>query len=83
MEIELKSDGSRKEFRMIDTLGGHYGIVLETWKKQDSSILFLEDAEGDLCSYKAVRKVHEVNQQNKKEQMITAFRNNGWINQPR
>ena len=24
-------------------------------------VLFLEDAQGDLCSYKAVRKVHEAN----------------------
>ena len=30
LEIESKSDESRKEFRMIETLGGHYGIILET-----------------------------------------------------
>ena len=32
LEIESKTYRSRKEFRMIDTLGGHYGIVLETQK---------------------------------------------------
>ena len=64
---------------MIDTLGGHYGIILETRKKQDSSILFLEDSEEDLCSYKAVRKVHKVNAHKKKEQMIAAYRNTRWM----
>ena len=42
-------------------------------------ILFLEDAEGDLCSFRAVRKVHEINQHKRKEQMIAAYRNTGWM----
>ena len=54
-------------------------VIIYTWKKQDSSILFLEDAEGDLSSYKAVRKVHKVNRHKKKEQMIAAYRNAGWM----
>ena len=41
---------------MIDTVGGHYGIILETRKRKglnvllvedDSGILFLEDARED------------------------------------
>ena len=58
---------------MIDTIGGHYAIIRETKKKQDSSILFMEDTEGDLSLFKAIRKVHEVNHHNKKEQLIIAF----------
>ena len=55
---------------MEDTASGYYGIVLKTKKKkntnmflveEDIGILFMEDKEGDLCSFKAVRKVHEVN----------------------
>ena len=61
LEIESKSDRSKKEFRMINTLVGHHGIVLEKRGKNYLNILFMEDAQGDLCSYKAVRKVHEVN----------------------
>ena len=61
---------------MIDTAGGHYGVILKTKKRKDSSvlfpedesgILFLEDAKEDLCSFKAVRKVHEVNHHKRKE----------------
>ena len=65
-------DGSRTRIKIIDTRGGHYAVILETKKRQDSNILYLEDAdlsvlfledkEGDLCSFKAVRKVPEVNQ---------------------
>ena len=46
------------KLKMIDTAGGHYAVILETKKKQDSNILcledtdlgilFLEDEEGDL-----------------------------------
>ena len=76
---------------MVDTNGGHYTIVLETRRNPDSSImlledesqdvpvLFLENREGDLCSYKAVRKVHKINQHKRKEQMIAAYRNASWM----
>ena len=53
---------------MEDTVGGHYGIVLETRKndnkdsslvEEDLGILFMEDKEGGLCSFRAVKKVHK------------------------
>ena len=72
LEIQLKSgqDNGRKLIKMEETTRGHYGIVLETRKKKNSNLflveddsgnLFMEDKEGDLCSFRAVRKVHEVN----------------------
>ena len=73
---------------MIDTEGGHYGIILETRKKEDTSlflveddsgILFVQDDNGDLCSFKAVKNVHEVNHHKGKEQLMTAYRNAGWM----
>ena len=68
----------RKEYDMVDTLGSHYGIVLETRGRNVMlEILFMEDKEGDLCSYRAVRKVHEVNNLWSKEQLIKAYRNAG------
>ena len=73
---------------MIDTQGGHYGIVLETQKKQnvlyledalgdELGILFLEDKEEELCSFKAVWQVHEMNRHQQKYQLIAANRNAG------
>ena len=75
---------------MIDTKGGHYGIILETpWKKnvlylEDAlgdklGVLFLEDKEEELCSFKAIRRVHEVNRHKQKDQMIAAYCNAGWM----
>ena len=32
---------------MIDTEGGHYGIILEAQKRRTSNILYLKDALGD------------------------------------
>ena len=88
LEIQMKTgqDNGRKLLKMEETAGGHYGIVLETRKKkntnmflieEDSGILFMEDKEGDLCSFKAVRKVHEVNRYKGKEQLLSAHRNAG------
>ena len=78
-----------KLLRMVDTAGGHYGIVLETKKKKknvevmlvedDTRILFLEDARDELCSFKAIKKVHEINQHKGKDQLISAYRNAGWM----
>ena len=73
---------------MEDTAGGHYGIILETKKEknkslflmeEDTGILFLEDKEGDLCSYKAMRKVHELNRHKGREQVMNAYRKAGWL----
>ena len=75
---------------MIDTNGGHYGIILETQKKKnvlyledalgdELGVLFLEDKEEELCSFKAVRRVHEVNCHKQKDQMIAAYQNTGWM----
>ena len=90
LEISSLTDGTRIQLQLIDTQGGHYGIVLETQKKNnvlyledalgdEMGVLFLEDKEEELCSFKAVRKVHEVNRHKQKDQLIAAYRNAGWI----
>ena len=73
LEIKIKSEegSSKKLLKMVDTAGGHYGIVLETQKKKkdtevnlvedDTGILFVEDSRNELCSFKAIKKVHEIN----------------------
>lgn len=69
---------------------GHYGIVLETQKMHNVLyledalgdkfvVLFLEDREKELCSFKAVRQVHEVNHHKQKDELIAAYRNTGWM----
>ena len=89
LEIQMKTgeDNGRKFIKMEDTNGGHYGVILETKKEntilflmeEDTGILFLEDKEGDLCSYKAVRKVHELNRHKGKDQLINAYKKAGWM----
>ena len=91
LEIQSIIDGSMMKIRMVDTSGGHYDIVLETKTRLSSSflsacnapedipIMFLEDAREDLCSFRAVRKVHEINQHKSKEQLIAAYNNTGWM----
>ena len=45
LEITSKTDGSRIQVKMIDTKGGHYGIILETQQKKN--VLYLKNALGD------------------------------------
>ena len=90
LEIHLnhQEDSNKKQIKMIDTTGGHYGIILETRKRQDanmflveddSGILFVQDEQGDLCSFKSVRKVHQVNRHKCNEQFLAAYRNDRWM----
>ena len=70
MEIQSKIDRSMMKIRMVDTNRGHYAIILKTKEKpvlnllllddvtEDVPVLFLEGAEEDLCSFKALRKVN-------------------------
>ena len=90
LEIQSIIDGSMT-IRMVDTSGGHYDIILEMKTRLSSSflsacnapedipIMFLEDAREDLCSFRAVRKVHEINQHKSKEQLIAEYNNTGWM----
>ena len=90
LEIEVKTGQkhSKKFLKMVDTAGGHCGIILETQKKKridevllvdDTGILFVEDAEDELCSFKAIKKVHEINRHKGRDQLISAYRNAGWM----
>ena len=45
--------------------------------EEDIGILFLEDKEGNLCSYKVVRKVHELNRPKGKEELMNAYKKAG------
>ena len=46
--------------------------------KPQEVFLFLEDAQGDLCSFKAFRKEHKVNNHKEREQLISTYWNAGW-----
>ena len=50
LEIQMKSDQdfSKKLIRMVNTTGGHYGIILETRKKGNLNLFFIEDDSGVL-----------------------------------
>ena len=73
LEIKIKSeeDSSKKLLKMVGTAGGYYGIVLEMQKNKkdtevnlvedDTGIMFVEDSRNELCSFKAIKKVHEIN----------------------
>ena len=47
--------------------------------EEDTGILFLEDKQGNLCSYKAVRKVHDLNSHKGKDQLINAYKKAEWM----
>ena len=79
-------DQGKKFLKMEDTTGGQYRIVLETRNNEDKAsslpeedvgVLFMKDKKGDLCSFKAVKKVHEVNRHKGKEQLLLAYINAG------
>ena len=63
-------------------------MILETRKRASSNILFVEDDAGilfvedknkDISSFKIVRKVHEVIRHKGKDQLMAVYRNAGWM----
>ena len=90
LEIKTRADqdGATKLIKIIDTTGGHYGVILETKKKSSSNILFVEDEAGilfvedknnDICSFKSVRTVHEVNRHKRINQLMAAYCQAEWM----
>ena len=65
----LETDIDRKHisFKMVVTTGKHYRIILETKGVKSLDFVCLEYQEGELTSFKAIRKVHKINIHKKKE----------------
>ena len=66
--LEREIDGKCRDFKMMIMTGSHYGIILQMKGRKSIDVLFLEDQERELTSFKAIKKVHEVNNHKKKEQ---------------
>ena len=77
--LETEIDGKWRDFKMMIMTGSHYGIILEKKGRKSVDVLFLYDHEGVLTSFKAITKVYEVNNNKKKEQLISAYQNTGWM----
>ena len=43
LEIQLNIDCSMMKIGMVDTSGGHYGVILETRARPVSSVNYIED----------------------------------------
>ena len=66
---------------MVETTGNHNALVLETRREEKQNVLIIyEDKNAEkLVSYNEIRKVHEVNNDKGKEQLIHAYTNAGLI----
>ena len=53
LEITSPTEGLRIQIQMIDTQGGHYGIVLETQRRQN--VLYIEDSMGDELGFSSLK----------------------------
>jgi len=49
-------------------------LYLEDTLVDKLGVLFFKDKKEELCSFKAMRKVHEVNKYKQKEQLIAVYR---------
>ena len=71
--LEICIESENLEYNMVNTACGHYGIELETIEKKDNEIVYLDDNEEDLIEFKAIRKLHEVNNHKGEHQLINAY----------
>ena len=60
---------------MLNTGSNHFGIVIESKNKSEQEKLYLEDKQEDLITFKAIRKVYEVNNHRSSDQLVEAYRN--------
>ena len=78
MVIETEIEGKRKDFRLIETGGNHVAIEIEKRDIKEEEIFFatyFAKEEGDLNTFKAIRKVHEVTNHKSAEQLLKHYRN--------
>ena len=71
--FETNIESEKLEYIMIKTASGHYGVKMETIEKKDNGIMYLDDKQEDLTEFKAIRKLHEVNNHKGEMQLINAY----------
>ena len=71
--FETKLHGRRRDFRIVGTSGNHVALELEKVDLKEEQILFTTEDE-DVNDYKAIRKVHEVNNHKSADQLIIHYR---------
>ena len=57
MVLETEIDGTRKDFKLIETAGNHVAIEIERKSVKEEEIFFAKEGER-LDTFKAIRKVH-------------------------
>merc|ERR1711867_68804 len=75
LEIKLE-EGRIRHFRIVETSGNHVAIELE--KGEMEEIIFTVE-NTDVNNYKAIRKVHEVNNHKSADKLIIHYRRAGLI----
>merc|ERR1712034_11181 len=76
--LETEIEGKRKGFRIVVTGGNHAAIEIEKRDLKEEEIFFAKE-EGDLNTFKAIRKVHEVTNHKSAEQLVKQYRNSELI----
>ena len=79
--LETMMDGEKKSFRMINTGSNHFGIVIENEGQKGEEILYAKGKEEELDTFKAIKKVHEVNNHKSADQLVAVYRNAGLMGQ--
>ena len=56
--LEICIDGLDKDFKMVDTSGNHYAMVLDTRREDDKNVVYMDKDmnEEDFVCYKEVKK---------------------------
>merc|ERR1712121_452356 len=72
--LETEIDGTRKDFKLIETTGNHVAIEIERKSVKEEEILFAKEGER-LDTFKAIRKVHEVTNHKSAQKLIKSYRN--------
>ncbi len=82
MVIETEIEGKKKDFKLIETGTNHVAIVIEKNEIENEEMFFatyFAKEEGDLTTFKAIRKVHEVTNHKSAGQLLKHYRNAGLI----
>ena len=78
MVLETEIDGTRKDFKLIETAVNHVAIEIERKNLKEEEIFFAKEGER-LDTFKAIMKLHEVTNHKSVEQLIISYRNEGII----
>ena len=70
--MQTHIEGTQDDYKMITTITGYYGVLIETHNKKDNEVMYLKDTEHYLIAFASIKRIYKLNNHNSADLLVSA-----------